>query len=81
MKIKGEARMLTDYAVTHTVHKTVIITFAPQVMRARFIFAKCYKGDVSVISVDQHLTLRDWVYQYVYQTAGFLKAFIKPCPS
>lgn len=80
LKTRGEAAMLTEYAKTHTVHRTVIITFAPQVMRARFIFAKCYGGDVSVVSVDQHLSARQWAYQYVYQTAGFLKAFVKSCP-
>lgn len=80
LKTRGEAAMLTDYAQDHTVHKTVVITFAPQVMRARFIFAKCYSGDFSVIYVDQHLTFSEWAYQYVYQTAGFLKAFVKPCP-
>lgn len=80
LKTRGEAAMLTDYAKTHTIHKTVILTFTPQVMRARFIFAKCYKGDFSVVAVDEHLRLRDWAYQYLYQTAGFLKAFVKPCP-
>lgn len=80
LKTRGEAAMLADYAQTHTVHRTVVITFAPQVMRARFIFAKCYGGDVSVVSVDQHLSARQWAYQYVYQTAGFLKAFVKSCP-
>lgn len=80
LKTRGEAAMLGDYAATHTVHRTVVITFAPQVMRARFIFAKCYSGDTSVVSVDEHLRLREWAYQYVYQTAGFLKAFVKACP-
>ncbi|SER66986.1 hypothetical protein SAMN05443377_10596 [Propionibacterium cyclohexanicum] len=61
--------------------KAVILTFAPQVMRARFIFWKCYPGDFSVVAVDQRLRLRDWVDQSIYQTAGFLKAFVMPCPS
>lgn len=80
LKTRGEAAMLTDYGRTHSVHKTVIITFAPQVIRARFIFAKCYGGQVSVIYVGDKLQLQDWAYQYLYQTAGFVKAIFTPCP-
>ncbi|KTR96152.1 hypothetical protein NS220_03450 [Microbacterium testaceum] len=76
----GEARLLTDYAATHTVGKTVVITFTPHVARTRYIFAKCYAGDVTVVGVDTGLTVFDWAYQYAYQTAGFVKAWFTPCP-
>lgn len=80
LKTRGEASMLSNFTKTHPVHNTAILTFAPQVMRARFIFAKCYKGEVSIVSVREPLGLQDWVFEYVYQTAGFLKATVMPCP-
>lgn len=77
---KGEAKMLTEYAKTHKVGKTVVITFTPHVARTRYIFAKCYAGDVTVVGVDEHLSLTDWIYQYAYQTTAFVKAWATPCP-
>lgn len=77
---KGEAKMLSEYAAKHTVGKTVVITFTPHVARTRYIFAKCYAGDVTVVGVDEHLSLADWIYQYAYQTVAFVKAWANPCP-
>lgn len=76
----GEARMLTEYAQTHPVTAPVVLTFTPHVARTRYIFAKCYGQDVTVIGVDEHLDLGDWIYQYAYQTAAFVKAWAEPCP-
>lgn len=77
---KGEAKMLTAYAATHTVGKTVVVTFTPHVARTRYIFAKCYAGDVTVVGVDENLSLADWIYQYAYQSTAFVKAWLAPCP-
>lgn len=76
----GEARLLTDYTATHAAEKTVVITFTPHVARTRYIFAKCYAGDVTVVGVDTRMTLIDWAYQYAYQSAAFVKAWFTPCP-
>lgn len=76
----GEAKMLTAYAAKHTVGKTVVITFTPHVARTRYIFAKCSAGDVTVVGVDTDMTLFDWAFQYAYQTAAFVKAWLTPCP-
>ncbi len=77
----GEARMLTQYARTHDARHTVVLTFTPHVARTRYIFAKCFAGDVTVVGVDEHLDLWGWVYQYLYQTAAFVKAWAEPCPT
>lgn len=76
----GEARLLTAYAQTHEASKTVVITFTPHVARTRYIFAKCYAGDVTVVGVDTPLSLFDWMFQYAYQSAAFVKAWFTPCP-
>ncbi|MDQ1075243.1 MULTISPECIES: YdcF family protein [Microbacterium] len=76
----GEAKLLTDYVASHPSDKTVVITFTPHVARTRYIFEKCYGGDVTVMGVDTNMSLYDWAFQYVYQTAGFVKAWLTPCP-
>lgn len=76
----GETRLLRHYATEHDTGRTVVVTFTPHVARTRFIFAKCYAGDVTVVGVDTDLTLLDWVYEYAYQSAAFVKAWFSPCP-
>lgn len=76
----GETRLLRQYATEHETGKTVVVTFTPHVVRTRFIFAKCGEGDVTVVGVDTDLTLLDWVYEYAYQSAAFVKAWFSPCP-
>ncbi|WP_375385867.1 YdcF family protein [uncultured Microbacterium sp.] len=76
---KGEAAMLTAYAREHDVKSTIVITFTPHVARTRYIFAKCYPGRVTVVGIDEHLRPIDWVHQYLYQSAAFVKAIFTPC--
>lgn len=76
---KGEALLLSQYARGRSLDETVVITFTPHVARTRYIFEKCYDGDVSVMGVDQDMNLGDWIYQYAYQSAAFVKAWITPC--
>ncbi|WP_153004717.1 YdcF family protein [Microbacterium testaceum] len=76
----GEAKLLTDYVASHPSDKTVVITFTPHVARTRYIFEKCYGGDVTVMGVDTNMSLYDWAFQYAYQTAAFVKAWLTPCP-
>ncbi|WP_136588021.1 YdcF family protein [Microbacterium hydrothermale] len=76
----GEARLLTAYIARQPAAETVVITYTPHVARTRYIFAKCYPGDVTVVGVDTPMTPADWAFQYAYQTAAFVKAWITPCP-
>ncbi|MEN2740527.1 YdcF family protein [Microbacterium sp. X-17] len=76
---KGEALMLTRYAMQHPASRAVVITFTPHVDRTRYVFAKCYAGQVTVVGVDERMSFREWVYQVLYQSAAFVKAWITPC--
>lgn len=76
---KGEVLLLEEYIKQHNVEKTVVITFDPHVSRTRFIFDKCFEGDVAVVGVDEYLGIKDWAYQYLYQSSAFLKAWATPC--
>lgn len=76
---KGEAALLTAFADEHGIDRTVVITFTPHVARTRYIFEKCYEGDVTVVPVDEQLDAMEWIEQYFYQTAAFVKAWLTPC--
>lgn len=76
---KGEFAYLADFAAEHDVERTIVITFTPHVARTRYIAEKCFDGDVTVVGVDQDLSLGDWIYQYLYQSAAFVKAWSTPC--
>lgn len=52
---KGEAAMLATQPASVGAHKTVVITSTYQVLRARYVFSRCQRGDVAVIGVkDAH---------------------------
>ncbi|WP_187288807.1 ElyC/SanA/YdcF family protein [Microbacterium sp. B19] len=76
---KGEARLAETLAVGAEEPRIIVVTFTPQVARARYIFDRCYGGQVQVIGVDENLGLWDWAYQYAYQTTAFVKAWMTPC--
>ncbi len=76
----AKTRLLRQYAAAHETGKTVVVTFTPHVARTRYIFAKCYPGDVTVVGADIDLTPLDWAYEYAYQSAAFVKAWFSPCP-
>jgi hypothetical protein len=75
----GETALLEEYARTAEVSSAVVLTFTPHVARTRFIFARCAAPQVTVVAIDEHLGLRQWAYQYLYQTAAFAKALFVPC--
>ena len=58
----------------------IVVTTAPHVARTRYMFGKCYPGEVTVVSAEQPATLSAWASQYVYQSVAFVKALLEPCP-
>jgi uncharacterized SAM-binding protein YcdF (DUF218 family) len=76
---KGEVLLLNEYAPTHDVQHVVVITTRSHVARTRYIFQKCFPGETSVEFVDELVGLRNWVYQVLYQSAAFVKAWATPC--
>ena len=58
----------------------IVVTSTPHVMRTRYIFGKCYPGEVSVVSAEAPDSLSAWTSAYVYQSFAFVKALLEPCP-
>lgn len=76
---KGEAKLLRQIVQEHGFEKPSVVTFGPQVLRARYVFGRCYGGDVSVVRADDPLNAYQFARQVVYQSAATLKAILSSC--
>ncbi|AYG03196.1 YdcF family protein [Gryllotalpicola protaetiae] len=76
---RGEARFTLDEARVNGWSRVIVITGGFHVSRARFIFDRCSGVDPIMLGADEPRNAYGWVYQYAYQTAGFVKAVIVGC--
>ncbi len=74
---KGEAQELHRLAVTYGWHTVIVVTFRPHVSRARFILDRCFDGNLVMVESPQHLSVLEWAFEYVYQTAGYARAVLE----
>jgi uncharacterized SAM-binding protein YcdF (DUF218 family) len=77
---RGEVLMMTQLADGAEAPSVIVVTQVAHVARTRYLFAKCYPGEVTVVPVGGPNTLSQWTSQYVYQSAAFVKALFQPCP-
>lgn len=75
---KGEGRELARLATEHGWRTAIVVTIRPHVSRARYILQRCFAGDLIMAASPGHISATRWVYQYVYQTAGFVRALVQP---
>ena len=75
---RGEARELARMADKHGWRSVIVVTFLPHVSRARYIVQKCFDATVIMAASPSRISAAQWVYQYVYQTAGFIRAALTP---
>lgn len=72
---QGEARTIRDYAQQYGWKKIIVVTSSYHVSRARMIIERCFGGQVMMTSPPASHSLGRMAYQYVYQTAGYAKAW------
>lgn len=75
----GEARALRSLAKQHGWHSVIVVTFKPHIARARYVFEQCFDGEVIMSVSPVEIPITRWVYEYAYQTAGFVKALFQDC--
>jgi uncharacterized SAM-binding protein YcdF (DUF218 family) len=75
---KGEGQQLRRLASQFGWRTVIVVTFRPQISRARYILEHCFDGDLVMAASPDHLPARRWVYEYVYQTAGYARALLGP---
>ncbi|MFK4295961.1 uncharacterized SAM-binding protein YcdF (DUF218 family) [Arthrobacter sp. GAS37] len=82
---QGEARALKNLSEQYGWKSANVLTAQFHVTRARVIISRCYGGDLHMVAQHRSLPLvslsrptSSWAYQYLYQTAAFVKVAIHP---
>jgi uncharacterized SAM-binding protein YcdF (DUF218 family) len=82
---QGEARALKNLSDEYGWKSANVLTAQFHVTRARVIVDRCYKGDLHMVADRMDLPLvsltdptYSWAYQYLYQTAAFVKVALHP---
>lgn len=74
----GEAREVRRLAQERRWHKIIVVTARSHVSRARYIVSKCFDGEILMAPNPTEISRARWVYEYFYQTAGYLRTIIQP---
>jgi uncharacterized SAM-binding protein YcdF (DUF218 family) len=72
---RGEARELRAEAALHGWTSAVVTTMPAHIPRARILFRRCFSGSLSM-DADTEPPYIGIAYQYLYQTAATVKAWI-----
>ncbi|WP_308214761.1 YdcF family protein [Mycolicibacterium bacteremicum] len=75
---KGEARELHRLASEHAWRTVIVVTFWPHVSRSRYILEKCFDGELVMVPNPTPISVRRWAFEYLYQTAGYVRALLQP---
>lgn len=82
---QGEARALRDLSARYGWKSADVLTAQFHLTRARVIVGRCYGGELSMVADRRKMPLvsvtnfnASWLYQYLYQTAAFVKAAVNP---
>ncbi|TFD59097.1 hypothetical protein E3T39_12145 [Cryobacterium suzukii] len=75
---RGEAEAIAAFATAQGWNRVIVVTSSYHVSRARVQISRCYAGSLAVVGARQPMDPLKWAYQYLYQSAGFVKASITP---
>ncbi|WP_062527432.1 ElyC/SanA/YdcF family protein [Demequina rhizosphaerae] len=70
---RGEARWLRDLVDDEGWESVAVVTVTPHLTRTRVIFERCWDGDLAYVDSGERLSPVLWAYQYLYQSAAFIK--------
>ncbi|WP_244975882.1 YdcF family protein [Nocardia huaxiensis] len=73
----GEGRALRRIASEKGWRTIIVVTMVPHLSRARYILEQCFDGELIMTPSDENLSAGYMAWQYVYQTAGFMRAFLQ----
>ena len=74
---RGEAEEVHRLVARHGWRNIVVVTSTYHVSRARMIFRRCFDGTLQMVAARRGISLRDWAYQYFYQSAAYVKAALQ----
>jgi uncharacterized SAM-binding protein YcdF (DUF218 family) len=71
---QGEARELHRLAERYGWKRVVVLAPAFHISRARLIIGRCFDGELVMVAPPEHYPWHYWLYEFAYQTGGFIKA-------
>ena len=71
---QGEAEYISRLAAQQGWSSIITITSRYHISRARLILKRCLTGRLQMVSDHETISLGNWLYQFAYQSAGYLKA-------
>jgi hypothetical protein len=75
---KGEVREFARLAKEYNWRSVVVLTYRPHISRARYILRQCFDGEITMVQSPAEISQAEWACQYLYQTAGYVKAMLEP---
>jgi len=75
---RGEAEQIRRLARKHGWKSITVVTSTYHISRARMILKRCFDGRLYLVAAHRGISVWSWPYQYVYQSAGYTKAFLQP---
>ena len=82
---QGEARALRDLSAQYGWKSADVLTAQFHLARAQVIVERCYSGELGMVADRRRMPLvsvtnfhGSWLYQYIYQTAAFVKVALNP---
>lgn len=73
---RGEAEQIRRLADEHGWRSLMVITSTYHVTRARLIVQRCFSGRLLMVAASGRPSPGNYAFQYLYQTGGFVKAFL-----
>jgi uncharacterized SAM-binding protein YcdF (DUF218 family) len=74
----GEAQELRRLATRYGWRTVIVVTFRPHISRARFILKQCFDGDLVMVASPADLSVLQWGFEYLKQTAAYVRAAVQP---
>lgn len=75
---RGEGEAIAAFATERGWHRVIVVTARYHVSRARVQISQCFVGTLRVIGAEQPMDPVKWIYQFAYQSGGFLKIWVTP---
>jgi uncharacterized SAM-binding protein YcdF (DUF218 family) len=74
------ARQNVSHVIVVSAHRwsnLVVVTSRYHISRARLIFKRCFTGRLQMVAAPENINPAQWLYQYFYQSAGYLRAAVQ----
>jgi hypothetical protein len=71
---RGEAEYVRTLAARYGWTNLIVVTSRFHISRARLLLKRCLNGAVQMVAAPESISVGQWLYQYAYQSAGYVRA-------